>query len=142
MKLQIRQGLFETNSSSVHSITICSDNEFQDWVNDVIRFSHSYSADKFLPRDEAIEENIKLAMKEYNLTEKNTKHREIIEQYRNTGDINTFAENIDDNYFDKYEYYLTYDEWYDFYDYEKFEKEYVTQSGDKIVAFGYYGNDY
>ena len=29
MKTQVRQGLFETNSSSVHSITICEDSDFK-----------------------------------------------------------------------------------------------------------------
>lgn len=31
MKIQIRQGVFETNSSSVHSLTICSKSEYELW---------------------------------------------------------------------------------------------------------------
>lgn len=29
MKRQIRRGVFETNSSSVHSLTMCSDDEYK-----------------------------------------------------------------------------------------------------------------
>ena len=31
MKLQIRRGVFETNSSSVHSLTMCSGEEYRRW---------------------------------------------------------------------------------------------------------------
>lgn len=31
--LQIRRNVFETNSSSTHSLTICSKDEYQDWVD-------------------------------------------------------------------------------------------------------------
>lgn len=30
---QIRRGVFETNSSSVHSITMCTEEDFDKWVN-------------------------------------------------------------------------------------------------------------
>ena len=43
MKRQIRHGVFETNSSSVHSITMCTKNEFNEWIlknNDAIDFSN------------------------------------------------------------------------------------------------------
>ena len=32
-KIQIRRGLFETNSSSVHSIVMCSESDFDKWKN-------------------------------------------------------------------------------------------------------------
>lgn len=38
MKRQIRRGVFETNSSSVHSITMCSDSEFDRWENGELLF--------------------------------------------------------------------------------------------------------
>lgn len=31
MKRQIRQGIFETNSSSVHSLTMCSAEDYEKW---------------------------------------------------------------------------------------------------------------
>lgn len=33
MKEAIRRGMFETNSSSVHSLTMCSDDEYSKWKN-------------------------------------------------------------------------------------------------------------
>lgn len=32
MKIQIRQGVFETNSSSVHSLTIVAEDDFEKFV--------------------------------------------------------------------------------------------------------------
>ena len=32
MKKQIRRGVFETNSSSVHSLTMCMESDFDKWV--------------------------------------------------------------------------------------------------------------
>lgn len=33
MKIQIRRGVFETNSSSTHSITMCMESDYDKWVN-------------------------------------------------------------------------------------------------------------
>lgn len=33
MRRQIRNGVFETNSSSVHTMTICTKKEFEGWEN-------------------------------------------------------------------------------------------------------------
>lgn len=33
MKIQARRGVFETNSSSVHTITLCTDSDFEAWKN-------------------------------------------------------------------------------------------------------------
>lgn len=33
MKRQIRRGVFETNSSSTHSITMCMESDYDKWVN-------------------------------------------------------------------------------------------------------------
>ena len=32
MKRQLRRGVFETNSSSVHSLTMCSGTDFDKWI--------------------------------------------------------------------------------------------------------------
>lgn len=31
--IQVRTGLFETNSSSVHSLILCDANDYDDWIN-------------------------------------------------------------------------------------------------------------
>lgn len=38
MKRQIRLGVYETNSSSTHSLTICSEEEFEQWKNGELLF--------------------------------------------------------------------------------------------------------
>lgn len=44
--------------------------------------------------------------------------------------------------FDRYETPCTYDEWYNDLEYETYKTTYTTKSGEKVTAFGYYGNDY
>lgn len=38
MKRQIRRGVYETNSSSTHSLTMCSEEEFEQWKNGELLF--------------------------------------------------------------------------------------------------------
>lgn len=45
MKRQIRRGVFETNSSSTHSLTMCSEEEFEQWKNGE-QMSHDYSVEE------------------------------------------------------------------------------------------------
>lgn len=39
---QIRRGVFETNSSSIHSICICTREDYDKWINDELIYN-SYS---------------------------------------------------------------------------------------------------
>lgn len=50
MKETIRRGLFETNSSSVHSITMCDDDTYTKWENGEILFSNW--DERFLTKEE------------------------------------------------------------------------------------------
>ena len=60
--IQIRQGVFETNSSSTHSITIASESDFDKWKNGDVYLNDGWwsssdgsNKDKtFLTKDEAI----------------------------------------------------------------------------------------
>ncbi len=112
MKRQIRRGVFETNSSSVHSLTMCSDDEFQKWKDGEVLFRKW--EDEFVTIDELKKE---------------------------------FANEIDWNNEDEVEELLsdkrikTYDEFFNENEFETFEQEYTTLSGDKIIGFGYYGHD-
>ena len=54
MKRQIRRGVFETNSSSTHSITMCSNKEYEKWENGEVLYWQD--GDKFGTREEIIEE--------------------------------------------------------------------------------------
>lgn len=123
MKTQIRQGVFETNSSSVHSITMCTQNEFNEWRNGKVyrnngwwSNSTSHLKDKcFLTYDEAME---------------------LIKSSRW---YKPMDENDDiDEYFQEYEIY-SYEKWG--YYYETDVTHYTTPNGEDIVAVCYYGHD-
>lgn len=53
MKVQIRSSVFETNSSSVHSISVCDKTDYDRWINNKVKFNPSelapqlYSGDTF-----------------------------------------------------------------------------------------------
>lgn len=123
MKMQIRQGVFETNSSSVHSITMCTQNEFDDWRNGKVYrnggwWGSSTSPLKkkaFLTYDEAME-----------LIKTSSWYNPMDED-----------ENIDE-YLKEYEIY-SYENWGDYY--ETDVTHYTTPNGEKIVAVCYYGHD-
>ena len=94
MKIKIRRNVFETNSSSVHSFTFCTDSEFEQWRCGKLIFD--YWEDKLIP-------------------------------------ISDMKHDCDEDR------YYTYEHFFDNFDYETFWDNCTTPSGDKVVAFGYYG---
>ena len=98
---QIRRNVFETNSSSAHSITMCMKSEFDKWVAGELVWDRW--GDELIP----ITPEIKASMED-----------------------------------DEREY-LTYEQFndWDYIDYEKFETNYTTPSGEHVISFGYYGYD-
>ena len=122
MKVQLRQGVFETNSSSTHSLSICTAQEWQDLKNGKALIRRE--DDDVLPYDEAIEFNKNYAKS----------HR-----LKWDSVTNTIVDGDDDC---NYECYITWDEFYNNTDYEFFTQQFTTPSGDQMVAWGYYGYDY
>lgn len=114
----IRIGVFETNSSSTHSLTICSKAEFEAWQNGDVLFS--IDSEKFMTMEEIKEEWEKDTE---NRKQKGCSYSETLEEYMEKQRIVT-ADNYDDEVYQ-----------------ETFEQHYKTASGDEIVAFGYYGYD-
>lgn len=115
--LNIRFGAFETNSSSVHSLIMCSAEEYEkledgelyvdSWNDEVITASeaankvgYSLSALLEMPDDEA-------------------------ESLLQDKGIYTL-----DGYFAHYEY-----------EYETYRERHKLPSGEEVIAFGYYGHD-
>lgn len=98
MKRQIRRGVFETNSSSCHSITMCTQSDYDRWKNGELIYD--YWCGKLIPIDE-----------------------------------------LDDDY-DEGRYY-TYDRFNDYecFNFETYERDFTTDSGETVVGFGYYGHD-
>lgn len=53
MKIQVRHNVFETNSSSVHSLTMCSESTYEKWKRgEIILYGCDFSG-KFMAIDEA-----------------------------------------------------------------------------------------
>lgn len=137
MKRQIRHGVFETNSSSTHSLTMCSEEEFEDWKRGKVLFDESkggifVSVSVMNDYDKKMAEN----------------------NYENTKDIfqkdwRDLAEEAKEKYYFEYakengiidEDSKTYEEYMGHGSLEKYVEHYTSKSGDKIVAFGEYGYD-
>ena len=117
--IKIRRGVFETNSSSTHSITICTKDKYKSFVNNEL-YIDDYSG-KLITQEE-LEEMFEKYNKEYE-----EKHGEIL------------FDSLED--FKKKEGIITYDEWYSDEDYEQYYEEYTTPKGEEIVVFGKYGYD-
>lgn len=53
MKRQIRRGVFETNSSSVHSLTMCSGEDYKKWKDDKVLYWRD--KEEFYAKEDIIE---------------------------------------------------------------------------------------
>ena len=68
MKISVRRSIFETNSSSVHSITMCTKSDFDKWKNGELVWS--YDNKKLIPVDNKDYQewnNLPNEEKEYNM---------------------------------------------------------------------------
>ena len=155
----IRRKTFETNSSSTHSITICKADEFEKFTNgellfveDEQRFLKPEEVETFYKR-KALKGKFEVDWEKHLILYKNEeipfggykdreeKEDELADKY--IEDLDTITEEEiesvkeydywSENPID-YETYCTYTE-----DYEWYDESYTTETGDKIVAFGYYG---
>lgn len=118
MKTSVRRGVFETNSSSTHSLTLCSQNEYNKWKEGELVLNWR---DKFITREEAIKE-----LKE------NSWFQDHKSKYFDWNDRELVDETLS-----KYEFYT-----YDYYKnncLEWFHDTYTTPGGETIVAFGQFG---
>ena len=130
MKRQIRRGTFETNSSSVHSLTMCMKSDYDRWKNDNLflfkgsdygYLEESPKYNHFYTKDEAIE------------FEKTSKYSSI-DECKNDDEI---METLHENEWYDYDYF--WDEYYEYY--ETFVDTMTTTNGEEVVSFGYYGHD-
>lgn len=100
MVVKIRRGVFETNSSSTHSLTMCSRKDYDAWKRGDMVY------------DDYEEELVSID----SLTEEEL---ELVDEDR----------------------YYTHEGYYDHCacDYDSFDQTFVSEKGEEIVAFGYYG---
>lgn len=115
----IRRGVFETNSSSTHSITMCSKEDYDKWE----RGEMFYCDGGLVSREEAIKElkNNKWFNKrnpDFDFTDEEAVNEALV-----NNDYKTSEQYWDDDYL------------------ETFEDTYTTKNGEVIIAFGKYGYD-
>ena len=122
---QIRRNVFETNSSSTHSIAICIKSEFDKWVNGELFYKYGYSSDTtpngLITKEQAIE---------------------YIKSYKYySGEFDDIEEMDDEDIYKIFREYSIYDYEHWGYDYEGDVNHYTTPNGEEIVAVCYYGFD-
>lgn len=122
MNKQIRCGVFETNSSSTHSLTMCSGDEFKKWMRGEVLYWED--KDKFATRDEIMDE---LKTMRYSWNDKLV-----------YGDVDWDDEDAVYNVFCD-ERIRSYNEFFNMDYYETFANSHTTPSGENVYAFGYYG---
>lgn len=123
MKRQIRHGVFETNSSSTHSLTMMMKSDYDRWKNEKLYLYQGYGwswdfnkpvCDTLYTKDEAIN-----FVKNSRYYEANYKVDEV------------YLRDMD---------FISWDDYGNEY-LESFYEEFTTPSGEIVVAFGEYGYD-
>lgn len=132
MKRQIRHNVFETNSSSTHSLTMCMAEDFDKWENEELLFYDGYEKDV-------------ISGKRFKSGNFYTKE-DVIEFLKHKGFDNSELDNMDkEEIFDILHEWEFYDYDYYMYDYndnlESYNDRYTTPNGEEVVAFGFYGYD-
>lgn len=134
MKRQIRLGVFETNSSSVHSLIMCDKDTYERWKNGelllavwdgefcgVDDFKMDASCKEFRWFVEDMIEKNKYEF--FKTLPEDVKKKMFVEWLTYDGDLQTYEQ------YDEMGYY------------EQFEQTYKTKSGEEVIGFGFYGHD-
>lgn len=137
--IKVRAGTFETNSSSTHSIVICSKKQFEEWKAG--RCFYNVDTEKFVIPDMSRVEEYK---------------KEAVEQYKRTKDGDPYSvswgmlsQEDQNRYIEAHVKYrleqerdsyncMSYDGYRHYYQEgcEYTEKFFTTEHGDEVVAFG------
>ena len=148
MKVSIRQSVFETNSSSVHSCSICTEDTYKKFCNGEVWIKQSYGdEDEYIDVNEAIERNIEYFKKELNgISEEDwNKFESVYKETKNTWDafdaIGLDWDHLKWNEFD-YDYYFTSnDDYWNIHEYEDWKHSFKDSNGTPMIAWGYVGHD-
>ncbi len=106
----IRRSVFETNSSSTHSLSMCAAEDYELWKNGKIFFDSN--SDKFVTMEDVAEK-----FPDLNGTRSIDDITDLLKDYG----IHTYESYFQDG------------------DLEDFSGSFTTKSGEKIIAFGKYG---
>ena len=134
MKRQIRYGVFETNSSSTHSLTMCSEEEFESWKRGEVLF-HEWEQ-CFVSAWQLSDEDKKMAEDDY---------EENKDDFQK--DWKDLSNEAKQKYYTKYakehdiidEDAKTYEQYMNDSELETFIQRYTSKNGDRVIAFGEYG---
>ena len=111
--IQIRENVFETNSSSTHTICICTAKQYADFT--IGRLYYDENNDCLLTTEQAIE-----------------KFNELKHRCADDADVTFEDFGI-----------LSWEQWADSHQgLESYHEEFTTPSGDNMVAFGKYGEEW
>lgn len=128
--IQIRRAIFETNSSSTHSLVMCSKKEYEDFNNGKLYVNKNVGPIfTEYPKLVTIEQIREIAEKLQN-DPKYSRYYD--DSYKNMSD-----EELINDYFCNF---LTVDEFFED-SLESFEEEYTTPNGETVIAFGVFGYD-
>lgn len=146
--IQIRAGLFETNSSSVHSLVLCNREDYNAWLDEEKLLNLYYNEDwawKHWDSDKRQYVDTTKGMPPQFVTSEQAafydEYYPYPEMEENTWGYNSEFQDAEGNYHErkfmtKEEYDKTY-EW----DFETFADSYITPGGEEVIAFGYFGHD-
>lgn len=131
---QIRHNVFETNSSSVHSITMCMKSDYDAWCNGEVWFLNRRlpkgKTSPFFTWDEVVE-----FLKSYEYGPSEEELMDILElKENNSTELEEALVEYEFYSLDSYEYCNS--------DYEHYCEEFTTPSGERVVSFGYSGASY
>ena len=124
MKTIVRNSVFETNSSSTHSLTMCLEELWIPFRNGETYLKGEGSRARFLTPEEVM--------------------KEIAEREKvSVEEIKTMVE-TDQEQYDDLLIEHDYTKWDNlgYNEYETFVDSFTTPNGEKIIAFGYFGNNY
>lgn len=137
MKKQVRIGVFESNSSNTHSITIVKADDFDKWKNGELMFDRWNQEFVESAQTKIEEEDVRDYYNDNK--EKYWKDWEQLDSYEKEEWFEDYArENGDPD-----EQCMSYERYMDYYNnyQETYIERFITPSNDKMVAFGYYGHD-
>ena len=149
MILQVRQGVFETNSSSTHTLTICTKEDYEDWKhgdkfwldNDWGKLQTSKS---FVTSEELEELTEKYNEEEQKRIDAGDEYAKVLDMDKVLNERRDY-DSWNDSYWDTERSSLeayTMDDWYARNgDLETYARSFTAPSGDEMVAFGAFGYD-
>lgn len=127
--IQVRRNVFETNSSSTHSITICMEEDYNRWQKGELYLNNHYGGTSAY-------KDLKFVTKEQLLDI--VKNDKWMEKYYE--DLTTMDDQEEfDSFVSDWDFYTA--DNYENSGMEWFEESFTTPSGDAVVAFGQYGYD-